>query len=119
MLHLVSNYAMSRGKNREARHSFATAIVVLAMALLSSTDTCHSQGTLQITFDEPTPQPPGTAVLIQRYDESGMTFTPVGMEGFARRGGAEIFFQRMVLRICKQDWQVRSNSVSPMALCSR
>ena len=34
-----------------------------------------AQGTLQtihITFDEPVPQPPGTGVLIQRYDDSAI-----------------------------------------------
>ena len=78
---------MSTGKSHEGTRSIAAAIVVLAIVLLFATERCRSQGTLQITFDEPTPQPPGTAVLIQRYDESGMTFTPIGVEGFVRRGG--------------------------------
>lgn len=42
------------------------------------------QGT--ITFDNP-PMPSGTATLTQRYDEAGMSFTPIGSVGFVRQGG--------------------------------
>ena len=73
--------------------------VLLVLLLLSGH--VYGQGTLQITFDQPTPQPPGTAVLIHRYDESGMTFTPIGMEGFVRTGGASNNFLKMAPPICR------------------
>src|SRR5689334_1648231 len=52
----------------------------------------HGQGTVHVTFDWPAPQPPGTAVLTNRYDEGGMSFTPVGPVGFVRQGGSVSFY---------------------------
>lgn len=50
---------------------------------------CLGQGTLQITFDGPPVQPPGTAALVQLYEESGMWFVPIpGSDGFVRRGSS-------------------------------
>ena len=60
------------------------------------------QGTIQITFDGPPPQPPGTSYNIQQYYESGMWFRPIegpgsgnilvraggGRESFAENGTA-------------------------------
>ena len=53
---------------------------------------CFGQGTFtQIAFDGPPPQPPGTQYIVQRYDEAGMSFTPIDpnapFAGFARNGG--------------------------------
>lgn len=48
---------------------------------------CFGQGTLQITFDGPPLQPPGTGAYIQQYSELGMSFTPLTSFGFARVGG--------------------------------
>lgn len=49
---------------------------------------CQGQGTLQITFDGPPVQPPGTAKIVQEYDEAGMSFTPIpgSLYGFVRVG---------------------------------
>src|SRR6266849_3426315 len=67
-----------------------------AVALCAFLAQALGQGTvLHITFDWPTPQPPGTAVLTNRYDESGMSFTPIGPVGFVRQGGAYRFTRRM------------------------
>ena len=53
----------------------------------------YCQGTFQVTFDGPPPQPRGTAYLIQQYSESGMVFvpTPEG-DGFGRVGGGISFY---------------------------
>jgi hypothetical protein len=56
----------------------------LAIATLTSA-VCFGQGTLQITFDGPPLQPPGSDFLVQQYFESGMYFrSPPGSDGFAR-----------------------------------
>jgi len=52
-----------------------------------------AQGT--ITFDGPPPQPPGTAALMQLYDEGGLWFVPIlGTDGFVRRGEETPFIRR-------------------------
>jgi hypothetical protein len=50
---------------------------------------CQGQGTINITFDGPPTQPPGTAILLQQYSESGMHFSPLpgSLYGFIRQGG--------------------------------
>lgn len=53
---------------------------------------CSGQGTLHITFDGPPPQPPGTAFLMQKYEEAGMLFVPLGSVGFGRSGGGRAEF---------------------------
>lgn len=66
---------------------------VVALALFSVVMQCVGQGTLHITFDGPPPQPPGSAFLIQRYDEAGMSFVPLsGSVGFGRSGGGRAEF---------------------------
>ena len=46
---------------------------------------CLAQGTLQITFDGPPDQPPGSSYNVQSYYESGMWFLPLsGTDGFGR-----------------------------------
>ena len=49
------------------------------------------QETLQITFDGPPPQPPGTQYGIIDYSEAGMHFTPIqyipGISSLVRNGG--------------------------------
>src|SRR5689334_22355962 len=47
----------------------------------------HGQGTVHVTFDGPPPQPPGTSIVTYRYDEAGMSFTPIAQTGFGRQGG--------------------------------
>jgi hypothetical protein len=52
------------------------------------------QGTLQITFDGPPVQPPGTAYTVTNYYESGMSFRPLaGSYGFGRVGASPVSFQ--------------------------
>jgi len=69
--------------------SLAKNIVGALAVLLSSLGQTCGQGTLRITFDGPPPQPPGTATLMQLYEESGVRFSPIpGTDGFVRRGGA-------------------------------
>lgn len=65
------------------------ALRLVALCLISVSVCCQGQGTFNwITFDGPPPQPSGTAFLIQRYDEAGMSFVPLpGSVGFVRSGG--------------------------------
>lgn len=56
---------------------------------------CLGQGTLQIGFDAPPLQRPGTSYFVQQYFESGMWFRPWGVvepgNGFShRRGGGQL-----------------------------
>ena len=64
----------------------ATAVATFLLCLC----TVHAQGTferLTVTFDGPPLQPPGTAYLVQSYEELGVWFTPApGTDGFVRRG---------------------------------
>ncbi len=62
------------------------AVFQLAWGALYSS---YAQGTFQVTFDEPTPQPPGTAYDITQYQESSLSFMPIQPDGgFGRsRGG--------------------------------
>ena len=65
----------------------------VAMAWFSLS--CLGQGTLQIGFDAPPLQPPGTSYFVQQYFESGMWFRPLGVvepgNGFShRRGGGQL-----------------------------
>lgn len=50
----------------------------------------YGQGTFQVTFDEPTPLPQGTAAYITQYQESSLSFVPILPDGgFGRsRGGS-------------------------------
>ncbi len=58
--------------------SFAS---LLAVALRT-----EGQEPNHITFEGPPIQPPGTGAVVQRYDEAGMIFTPIGLTGFGRVG---------------------------------
>ena len=53
--------------------------------------TSLGQGTFQVTFDGPPPQPPGTQYGVTSYYESGMWFSPIGPSDpanqFTRNGG--------------------------------
>ena len=55
--------------------------------------TCFGQGIIQIGFEGPPPQPPGTDYLIQEYFEAGMSFRPIGIVepgiGFGRVGAGD------------------------------
>ena len=59
---------------------YFTVITVLAFPVLSS-----AQGNLTITFDGPPYQPANSATVIQSYNESDFSFTPLpGSDGFIR-----------------------------------
>jgi hypothetical protein len=66
------------------------------MALFAVAVPCLGQGTLQITFDGPPVQPPGTGKIVQEYYEAGMSFTPIDPNapwaGFVRQGGGVTFY---------------------------
>jgi len=56
---------------------------------------CLGQGTLQIGFDAPPLQAPGTSFFVQQYFEGGIWFRPLGVvepgNGFShRRGGGQL-----------------------------
>jgi hypothetical protein len=63
----------------------------ILIALASSTICCQGQGTIQVGFDLSPSIAPGTARIIQHYEEYGMSFTPIDPEapfaGFVRRRG--------------------------------
>ncbi len=69
-------------------------ITVTTLAVLCFAVASNGQGTLRITFDGPPPQAPGTAMLVTRYDEAGLSFTPIstndGRHAFVRRGGGTL-----------------------------
>ena len=48
---------------------------------------CPAQGTVQITFDGPPLVEPGSAIGVQQYFESGMSFVPLGFS-FGRIGSS-------------------------------
>lgn len=60
----------------------------IALLLLGcSSVVAHCQGTLQISFDGPPIQPPGTAYTVTNYIESGISFRPISPSyGFTRVG---------------------------------
>jgi hypothetical protein len=63
--------------------SFIASLSIVITALVPAV--CFGQGTLQITFDGPPNQPPGSDFLVQSYFESGMYFQPIpGTDGFGR-----------------------------------
>lgn len=56
-----------------------------ALALLLLPSFSNAQGTLQINFDGPPLQPPGSSYGVQSYYESGIYFEPLpGSDGFTR-----------------------------------
>ena len=65
------------------------------LAIIGAVGLCMNpasgQGTLQITFDGPPSQPPGTQFGVTSYSESGMFFTPIDTNTagsqFTRNGG--------------------------------
>lgn len=63
---------------------------LVALCLCCTFPQCFAQGTLQITFEGPPPQPPGTDYAVQEYFESDMWFRPLGVigpgNGFGRIG---------------------------------
>jgi hypothetical protein len=64
--------------------TFAGTLILLPL------ERCFSQGTLQITFDGPPSQPRGTQYAVDEYDESGMSFQPLGLSSLLlRNGGGE------------------------------
>jgi hypothetical protein len=62
--------------------------IKIAVLLLGCFSTlAYSQGTLQISFDGPPIQPPGTAYTVTNYIESGISFRPISPSyGFTRVG---------------------------------
>ena len=67
-------------------------IMGAAAILLLSLGQTRGQSTLHITFDGPPIIPGGSAQLTQRYDEAGMSFTPIGPTGFVRQAGGVAFY---------------------------
>jgi len=70
----------------------AVVIGVFCIGLLRS----FGQGTVQITFDGPPAQPPGTEYGMTSYSEAGMLFTPIDTvtpgSQFSRCGGGISYF---------------------------
>jgi len=70
-----------------------TMLLILLFACFFNASDSFGQGTFQITFDGPPPQPPGTGKLIQKYDEAYMSFVSLpGSVGFVRDGGGRAGF---------------------------
>ncbi|HEX5221981.1 MAG TPA: hypothetical protein VFZ59_20630 [Verrucomicrobiae bacterium] len=61
------------------------------MALVAFAVCCQGQGTIQVGFDLSPFISPGTARIVQQYNEYGMSFTPIDPDapfaGFVRRKG--------------------------------
>jgi hypothetical protein len=78
------------GRSRPTRLLGAVVTLVLSFC------TAVAQGTFKpvtVIFDGPPLQPPGTARLVQYYNESGVWFVPIpGTDGFTRRGGSPTSF---------------------------
>lgn len=72
----------------KARRVARTLFVCGCVLFLAGTGRCHGQGTLHVTFDGPPPIAPGTAILVQQYFESGLSFRPINSkdQGFGRVG---------------------------------
>jgi hypothetical protein len=68
-----------------------TKLLILLFACLCAAISSYAQGTLQITFDGPPLQPPGSSYAVTNYYESGMSFTSINPNDwnhpFARNGG--------------------------------
>ena len=83
---------------------------------------CEAQEPILITFDGPPIQPPGTAALVQRYDEGGIAFTPIGLTGFVRQGGSVSFYPEngttYLQALLGSDLSFRFSAGSPFALMS-
>src|ERR1022692_2046340 len=71
-------------------------IYIWLFTVLLFVEYSHGQGLVQITFDGPPVQSPGTATLITNYSEAGMSFTPIDLanrnQAFVRQGGAVSFY---------------------------
>ena len=67
------------------RTSMKKLSAVLLLSAVCLAPKSHAQGTLQITFDGPPEQPPASAVTVQAYGESGLSFYSLS-EGFTRVG---------------------------------
>jgi hypothetical protein len=67
------------------------ALLLATWLFFPTLNQCFSQGTFQITFDGPPPQPPETAYLVQSYSELGFWFVTASLgepgAGFGRTGG--------------------------------
>jgi hypothetical protein len=62
-----------------------TKIVVSLFAYLSVAASTYGQGVIQVTFDGPPAQPPGSAYTVTNYSEAGVLFTPMSESyGFGR-----------------------------------
>ena len=64
-----------------------TTLPLIASLFFGVLAQCLGQGTLQITFDGPPSQAPGTQYGITNYFESGMSFTPLPGDELGRNGG--------------------------------
>lgn len=64
-----------------------TPAMYAGVLILLSSKSCFSQNALQITFDGPPSQPPGTQYPVNEYDESGMWFQPSGAGSLLLRNG--------------------------------
>ena len=92
-------------------------------ALLAVGLRTNAQEPIHITFDGPPIQPPGTAALVQRYEEAGMTFTPIGLTGFVRVGenpvpGRPDNGSSYLQALLGSDLRFQFSSGSPFALMS-
>ena len=84
---------------------------------------CEGQEPIHITFDGPPIQPPGTAALVQRYDEGGISFTPIGLVGFVRVGENPVSFRpdngsAYLQALLGSDLRIRLTGGSPFDLLS-
>lgn len=72
----------------KARGVARTLFVSGCVLFLAGTSRCHGQGTLQINFDGPPEAPQGSSITLQKYFQSGMSFTPVVAQSSFSRVGA-------------------------------
>ena len=78
---------MSESTARKIKKTFVGAVLVAVVFL--APERCHAQGTIQITFDGPPVQIPGSGVIVTQYTEAGMTYASIdSTSGFVRRTGA-------------------------------
>src|SRR5262245_32918821 len=75
------------------RRRFISPLAASCATLLAVALRTECQQPIYITFEGPPIQPPGSAALVQRYDEAGMIFTPIDLTGFVRVGSNPTSFR--------------------------
>jgi hypothetical protein len=79
------NHCKKSMKTKHRGLNLCAAVTMLLLCCASAR--CLGQGTLQITFNGPPIQPPGTAKIVTNYVESGVSFASVPQSfGFIRMG---------------------------------